>query len=365
MLREWAKYRYGVFPETGFEGDLQYPSTYKEGNVTLPTQGCPQRDPFCPQDQAYDSAAPTKQNLLCNGVSAMETILSSPDFKPKQPRQVFEAVPTVTLTTTAQPDDDNLTQTFFPVTSSFESSTDQPENLILKRRRREQPALTTTTTTVATSIPETTQSPLPKIARDPVFNYIVPRTSRYVLLLDRSSSMGINGRWTTIQRALYRFVSYLPVGSELSIITFGKTADINLPPTVVTDTNREGLHGRIPRKVLETDDLACTYCALNASLSALQNFMGQLDTGSVVLITGSSERIVNLESILKVVDRVPIQVFPVLYPGTAHPDVFSLASHGKVFAVPEGEGVSPSGKFCCLSLGGIDSGSMYVQLCFE
>jgi hypothetical protein len=141
-------------------------------------------------------------------------------------------------------------------------------------------------------------------------------------------------------------VSYLPVGSELSIITFGKTADINLPPTVVTDTNREGLHGRIPRKVLETDSIACTYCALNASLSALQNFMGTLDTGSVILITGSSERVVNLESILKVIDRVPIQVFPVLYPGKAHPDVFNLASHGKVFAVPEGEGVSPSGQFC-------------------
>ena len=181
-----------------------------------------------------------------------------------------------------------------------------------------------------------------KVARDPVFNYIVPRTSRYVLLLDRSSSMGQNGRWTTIQRALYRFVSYIPVGSELSIITFGKTADINLPPTVVTDTNREGLHGRIPRKVLENDDVSCSYCALNTSLTALQNFMGQIDTGSVILITGSPERVTNLEGILKVVDRVPIQVFPVLYPGNSHPDIMSLARHGKAYAVPEGDRVSSS-----------------------
>ena len=349
MLREWSKYRYGVFPEIGFDNDDRYPSLYKEGNATLSTRGCLQRDPFCPQDSSYDRFAPTKQNLLCHGASAIETILNNQDFKPKQQQQqqkiVYEAVPTnssektTTTTTTTSPtsnEEENATPTYYPVTDISETST-------LNRRRRDKESIPTTTP--STTTPTTPINVVPstqKVARDPVFNYIVPRTTRYVLLLERSSSMGVNGRWTTIQRALYRFVSYLPIGSELSIITFGKTADINLPPTVVTDTNREGLHGRIPRKVLENDDVACSYCALNASLSALQNFMGQLDTGSVILITGSSERVTNLETIMKIVDRVPLQVFPVLYPGNAHPDMLSLASHGKAYAVPEGENVSPS-----------------------
>lgn len=278
-------------------------------------------------------------------MSALETILKSADLQKEQrPKHVFE--PFVNFTTTTQfsstsEEEENATPTYFPITSI--ETTERPESSTLERRRREVRSPVTTTTTSAPQIDVTQPDVvIPKVARDPAFNYIVPRTSRYVLLLDRSSSMAVNGRWTTIQRALYRFVSYLPVGSELSIITFGSTADLNLPPTVVTDTNREGLHGRIPRKVLENDDVACTYCALNASLGALQNFMGQLDTGSVILVTGSSERVTNLETIMKVVDRVPIQVFPVLYPGTAHPDIFALAAHGKAYAVPEGENVSPS-----------------------
>jgi hypothetical protein len=83
-LREWAKYRYGVFPEVGFDNDPRYPSVYREGNATLTTEGCAQRDPFCPVDAAYDRFAPTKQTILCHGASALETILNSADFKPKQ-----------------------------------------------------------------------------------------------------------------------------------------------------------------------------------------------------------------------------------------------------------------------------------------
>ena len=41
----------------------------------------------------------------------------------------------------------------------------------------------------------------------------------------------------------------------------------------------QGLHGRIPRKVILDEDNACTYCALNISLKSLENFMGQLETG--------------------------------------------------------------------------------------
>ena len=32
MLREWVKHRYGVFDETGFDGDAHYPLAYGRGN---------------------------------------------------------------------------------------------------------------------------------------------------------------------------------------------------------------------------------------------------------------------------------------------------------------------------------------------
>ena len=39
-FKEWLRYRYGVFPETGFEGDRVYPSHYDFGGETRDSFGC-------------------------------------------------------------------------------------------------------------------------------------------------------------------------------------------------------------------------------------------------------------------------------------------------------------------------------------
>ena len=81
LVKEWCKYRYGVFPEDGFDGDRLYPAFYKEGNVSLASHGCLEKNPLCPLGQRYNRDAPTKQNLLCMGQSAIETVLNHPDFQ--------------------------------------------------------------------------------------------------------------------------------------------------------------------------------------------------------------------------------------------------------------------------------------------
>ena len=48
-----------------------------------------------------------------------------------------------------------------------------------------------------------------------------------------------------------RFIGLLPEGATLAIVVFGETASLVLPPTTVTEEKREGLHGRVPRRVLE------------------------------------------------------------------------------------------------------------------
>ena len=40
MFREWLRYRYGVVPESGFEGDRIYPSKYDFGGETRDSSGC-------------------------------------------------------------------------------------------------------------------------------------------------------------------------------------------------------------------------------------------------------------------------------------------------------------------------------------
>ena len=60
---------------------MLYPATYKEGNISLPSQGCVEKNPLCPLGQRYNRAAPTKQNLLCNRQAALEMMLNHPDLK--------------------------------------------------------------------------------------------------------------------------------------------------------------------------------------------------------------------------------------------------------------------------------------------
>ncbi len=40
LAREWVKYRFGVFEETGFEGDRLYPLHYSEGEEIKTNVGC-------------------------------------------------------------------------------------------------------------------------------------------------------------------------------------------------------------------------------------------------------------------------------------------------------------------------------------
>ena len=51
--------------------------------------------------------------------------------------------------------------------------------------------------------------------------------------------------------SLFRFIGLLPEGATLAIVVYGETASLVLPPTTVTEEKREGLHGRVPRRVLE------------------------------------------------------------------------------------------------------------------
>ena len=49
---------------------------------------------------------------------------------------------------------------------------------------------------------------------------------------------------TTLNRSITEFMTIVPAQSEISIITFSKNAVMHLPPTVITDTNRNGIIGR-------------------------------------------------------------------------------------------------------------------------
>ncbi len=172
----------------------------------------------------------------------------------------------------------------------------------------------------------------------PSFSFFTPRPPRISLVLERTSSMGEGHRWTAVKRALFRLFQLLPSGAEVSVVTFGKEARTDLPPTPVRDGEREGLHGRVPRKTLP-DRLGCLYCALNLTLESMQEQEG----AAVLLLTGSPRRPQLLGALAAAAAARDAAVFPVVFPAAdAFPEVVSrlaAAAGGKAYAVAE-EGAS-------------------------
>jgi hypothetical protein len=82
--------------------------------------------------------------------------------------------------------------------------------------------------------------------------YSLASTTKYHVLLDQTAAgSGGQERWTNVKRALFRFIDLLPVGSRLNMIAFSDTTREVLPTTTVTELNRDGLFGRIPRRKAE------------------------------------------------------------------------------------------------------------------
>ena len=215
FAKEWLKYKYGVFQESGCGNDTLYPASYMEGTKTVENSGCAENtEMFCTLGSHYNRIAPTKQNILCRGRSAREIILEGHDLQ----------------------EDDDYINTF----------------------------------------------------KVPSFRYVEQVESVFVLVLDISSSMELNNRWTYIKKALFMFIQLLDEGAILSIVTFGETASLVLPATLVTDDKRGGLYGRIPRRVLASNE-SCVECGLKVAQDILQR-----TGGNIVLISGKSPQLSNV-----------------------------------------------------------------------
>ncbi|XP_059083707.1 calcium-activated chloride channel regulator 1-like [Tigriopus californicus] len=250
IFQEWLRNRYGVFPEFGFANDLMYPEWttdyetdgHGEAGHLIRNEACNltsvQQNEYSGESRLlnrkrsrpvannselnhmgicntrapstnYDRYAPTKQNLLCEGKSAMEIISNHQDFH-----------------------------------SRHGTSTEGKDSEFKK-----------------------THSILNQLSsryHSPRFHLVLPSSNlRILLVLDISEQM--TNTWTKTRDALFRFILLLPPGIELGIITFDHEARINTPPTLVDQGNKEGLFGRIPYR-LSPDHNGCMICALELAL---------------------------------------------------------------------------------------------------
>ncbi|CAL4115320.1 unnamed protein product [Meganyctiphanes norvegica] len=84
LLKQWVKFRWGVFDEYGYKNDVLYPATYRDpGSGVSRNNDCRRRGsemPFCDASD-HIPEAPTKHNAMCRGRSVWNIIEQSQDFR--------------------------------------------------------------------------------------------------------------------------------------------------------------------------------------------------------------------------------------------------------------------------------------------
>ena len=273
FVHEWAKLRYGIFDEFGFNQDQLYPNYFFHKGHILPTgttnvpvkgtwvsqtgqAGC---DPLSKDNECYfqpsgnnnqvtcslgylhflpnvtsfcDASllshgpmAPTKHNVLCEGRTASEVIRSNRDFSR---------------------------------IAKNNNNVKQSKGL----------------------------TPIVQLVREP--------TPQYVLVMGTTSSMDDNEEWRWINKAAQKFIRYdLPVDSNLAIVTFSNGSEVEHPMTQISSTEvRARLADTIPDKYhLSRSGKRCVLCAVQKVVHGVLSPESLAGTHIVLLTKGANDAI--------------------------------------------------------------------------
>ena len=162
--------------------------------------------------------------------------------------------------------------------------------------------------------------------------YRVAGRKRFVLVLDTTSSISLNSRWSLIRRQLFRFFLSLPDNVEISIITVGRQAQVVLQPTLLTSDNREGMFGRVPRRILEEGE-ACLDCAINLADKTLE--LGGHTGGTILLITATRTRPRLYDDMVQLIKNGQHHLHTITFADSGFYEARDLSQFGSIFVVPE------------------------------
>ena len=289
---------------------------------------------LCDDVDLYDYNAPTKQNVLCNRKSVKEILRDHPDFvsnivqQEKETNEIF-----ATKIRNKNSFDIEITR---DDSENIENETTRPEYL---------PFSTNLETFPVNNVDQLVNIPT---FVPPTFSLVLPSRKRYILVLDVSKGMsdenGFDRRWEKTRNALFRFIEHVREGDEVGIISFGTKARQNIKATVVTNSNREGLFGRVPFK-LQSDPEACISCALQMvekMVSSPSSADGLPVSSHVVIVSGSNQndeeasfkQSDELNHFKELIEMRTIPIYNVVFDGEVRKDIRELSMYGENYVVP-------------------------------
>ena len=281
----WAKYRYGIFDQSGYSGDLLYPRTVPTAshNEVLTVAGDIHEEldeeKSCSSNlvntSSYcDRSGPTKHNIICDGQSVMNVIKTHPDFLRSK-----------------VPSDDKKSLSLRLVTENVDPN--------------------------------------------------------YVLVLETSCQMADTDHWTWVRKAAHKFIRQdLPVNSHLAILSVS-ASNVSVEHGMVrvdSDSVRTVLADTIPgRYHLDTGHVGNT--CLPCVLHTVSQIAGQHQGLDLIFVTVNHPvRNHKQRQILDLAKQLKMRISNIVVPVETHShnnmefyDDLSQATHGVSYKLPSSQ----------------------------
>ncbi|KAG4074164.1 hypothetical protein HA402_014369 [Bradysia odoriphaga] len=290
LVREWAKYRYGIFDEIGYPNDPIYPMCYKTD--TMQVNGC---SDWKINDNGYvfDNSCETEQDAVKN-VTADETARSSIMFNIESPNIAMFC-------------DEGTHNRYAPTKHNQLCDRQSTLGVILKHKDFQ------------SNIPPTV-GPTTIVNTTPKIVYKQRLLTRYILVIDETIDTMVRESWSFLRMAIRKWVVYdLPENTEVGIVLANDTASAKIfnISSLNIARNRDFIASFIPFSPSESQSPGCIACAIRDGLAMLKRRYNENGpANSVILVVAPGiDRQTDIQKLATQLNNERTKLVTINYPG--------------------------------------------------
>ncbi|GIY22466.1 calcium-activated chloride channel regulator 2 [Caerostris extrusa] len=295
FIKEWAKYRYGIFDESGFDGDELYPTCYTipGSNITKVTD--------CSNKEIIYNLKKTSKSEFCNPVPING-----------KNTQVTSSL---------------MSRTDLPQVNHFCDDDSHPHNRNIPTKHNSLCKLQSTWKIISQH-PDFKFKPIKKMKKvenSVTFKYVMESEMRLIVAVDTSNNMVQNDRLDMVRNAFSYFALYdLPEFSVVGLKNLKNKDDSPSLVTVKTPADAERLIDSFPEAYGEEETLKTS---------------SNISQGQIVLISATDvdeSQLKNLEDILQKNEAtLHVLYFRKFLRSAPHLQKLATVSRGSFFYIPE------------------------------
>lgn len=288
FVKEWAKFRYGIFDEYGFANDVLYPNFYKVQDKFLPTgtSNTVVKGTWLSIDGTED-CDPASGNCYFDPEGENDEVTCSMGYMPFLSKVKHWCSP------------EELKMPIAPTKHNILCST-KPASLVIAEN---------------SDFSDLSVSNQLQRSLVPTFHVVREPLPKYVLLIETSSEMADTWKW--IRKGVQNLVRYdLPDEANVAIVTFNSEARVESGLVSLTsDSARSRVADTIPdsaNKLGQTSQ-GCVTCAVRVAVD--QVLSGKESGGHLIVITSGDQRSMSesrMENIKTMIDTFGIRLSSVM-----------------------------------------------------